>query len=274
MWVAPDVNNCYRAKCKLCNCTMKADITNIKRDTQTAADTKVKEAEIKLSAVFAARNLPLTLMDHLDSVLKECFPDSKIAQGIQMKCNKVTAVTLVGVKTACIVVHYFSEEEHKVVSRFWDLVQVYDPCDSASVEKGGTAENFYAKIVESFEKANVPLSNVIDFASDCCNTMMIENNSVASHFRESCPGIIIMICICHSLHLCSSAGCKEIKRCDDMARNIHSFFFLNNISNVFEYGCLKNAAPILNPLTVTVSCDGKNFGELGTTLPSLIGRWF
>ncbi|XP_050063107.1 uncharacterized protein LOC114121778 [Aphis gossypii] len=54
--------------------------------------------------------------------------------------------------------------------------------------------------------------------------MMGEHNSVASRLRDSCPGIFIMKCVCHSAHLCVSEACKYLPRsCEDLARNIYNF---------------------------------------------------
>jgi len=50
-------------------------------------------------------------------------------------------------------------------------------------------------------------------------------NSVASRMQNVFPGIFLMKCFCHSLHLVSSETCKELpKRCEDLARQIHSYF--------------------------------------------------
>lgn len=43
------------------------------------------------------------------------------------------------------------------------------------------------------------MENVIGFASDGCKVMMNEYNSIYSRFKELCPGILTMKCICHSL---------------------------------------------------------------------------
>ncbi|XP_012536395.2 uncharacterized protein LOC105836713 isoform X1 [Monomorium pharaonis] len=65
--------------------------------------------------------------------------------------------------------------------------------------------------------------------------MMGEHNLVASRFKEQCPGIVIMKCICHSLHLCASEACKKLPHtCEDLARNIHNFF-KNSSKRMSEY---------------------------------------
>ncbi|XP_050066483.1 uncharacterized protein LOC126555629 [Aphis gossypii] len=54
--------------------------------------------------------------------------------------------------------------------------------------------------------------------------MMGQHNSVVSRLRESCPGIFLMKCVCHSAHLCASEACKQLPRAlEDMARNIFNF---------------------------------------------------
>lgn len=91
--------------------------------------------------------------------------------------------------------------------------------------QGATAEHLFNIVKASFEKHEVPFSNVVGFASDGCNTMMGCNNSVATRFRDLCPNICILKCICHSLHLCESSACKQLPRmCEDLARDVFNYF--------------------------------------------------
>ncbi|GFN83339.1 connexin 27.5 [Plakobranchus ocellatus] len=59
----------------------------------TAHEDAVTKAELGLAAFFTEHNLPLSAMDHLTGLLKNIFPDSKIAQGI--KCGRSKATELV-----------------------------------------------------------------------------------------------------------------------------------------------------------------------------------
>lgn len=82
----------------------------------------------------------------------------------------------------------------------------------------------FSLLLESFSSLNIPDTNIIGFGSDGCNVMMGASNSVASRFKEQCPGIFILKCVCHSAHLCASEACKELPRnCEDFARNIFNF---------------------------------------------------
>lgn len=87
-----------------------------------------------------------------------------------------------------------------------------------------TAEKLFNSLMESLTSYGIPKYNVIGFGSDGCNTMMGENNSVASRMKIEFPGIFIMKCVCHSAHLCASEACKRLPRsCEDLARNIFNF---------------------------------------------------
>lgn len=53
------------------------------------------------------------------------------------------------------------------------------------------------------------------------NTMFGEHNSVAQRMNENYPGLTLSKCICHSIHLCASEACRELRHApEDLARNI------------------------------------------------------
>lgn len=213
----------------------------------------VKAAEINLCGFVAEHNISFLTMDHLCPLLTKIFPDSKIAKDLSVRRTKAKAIitnviasshksdltsilkttkfsiltdesTDISIhKSACIVVRYFDSTMGKIVSSLWELISVYD--EQKEVHAQGTAEHLFNKIMETFNKHQIPVANIIGFGSDGCNVMMGEFNSVASRFKVLCPGIFISKCICHSLHLCSSQACKSLpKSIEDLARNIHNFF--------------------------------------------------
>ncbi|KAK3929597.1 SCAN domain-containing protein 3, partial [Frankliniella fusca] len=104
----------------------------------------------------------------------------------------------------------------------WDLVQVFSDDDAEGAEVGATAERLFTLVMETFK--NVPTGNIVGFGSDGCSVMMGSHNSVASRMRENFPGITIMKCICHSLHLCASQACKHLPRSiEDLVRGIYNY---------------------------------------------------
>ncbi|XP_025205739.1 uncharacterized protein LOC112602039 [Melanaphis sacchari] len=216
---------------------------------------KIKIAEIKLCALLVEHNIAFNCIDHIVGVLKDIFDDSEICQKIQLKRTKATNViknvispfakqilatklklskfsvmidesTDIGCEsTMCIIVRFHDAEEQRIVSKFWSLIQVYDKKNIDKVNEGATANNLFSSCIQTFEEYKIPFTNIIGFGSDGCNSMFGVRNSVASRMQNVFPGIFLMKCICHSLHLVSSEACKELpKRCEDLARQIHSYF--------------------------------------------------
>lgn len=89
------------------------------------------------------------------------------------------------------------------------LIPVFSSDDPKGAREGATSNRIFNCIMKSFTDFDVPVSNIIGFGSDECSTMMGVNNSVSSRFKDLCPGIYIMKCICHSAHLCASETCKN-----------------------------------------------------------------
>ncbi|XP_071567430.1 protein FAM200A-like [Temnothorax nylanderi] len=211
--------------------------------------------EIKLVGFLTEHNLSFRLTDHFVDLLKNICPDYPVIQNIAMKRTKATniAVHVIGashkeklaeilrnnkfslltdestdiscIKTACVVVRYNDTNKKKIVSEFWELYKIYD---SSNANEGATAENLFNGIIKCLENYSIPLSNIIGFAADGCSTMMGQHNSVASRFKEKCPNIFILKCVCHSAALCASEACKTLPRSiEDLARNIYNFFKLS-----------------------------------------------
>ncbi|KAG5886014.1 hypothetical protein JTB14_018431 [Gonioctena quinquepunctata] len=60
--------------------------------TEKSEEIAVRNAEIKLSALLATNQLPFLLMDTLSPLLRIIFPNSKIAQKLNLKRTKATAI--------------------------------------------------------------------------------------------------------------------------------------------------------------------------------------
>lgn len=112
-----------------------------------------------------------------------------------------------------------------VESKLWELYDVYDANDPENAGKGATGKCLYEGIINTFKKHNVPQQNIIGFGADGCSVMIGINNSVTSRFRNDCPGLVVIKCVCHSAHLCASEACKHLPRkCEDLAREVYHFF--------------------------------------------------
>lgn len=199
-------------------------------------ETDVKRAEIKLSAFFANHNIAFQVVDMLTPVLKDIFPDSKIAQGIQFhrkKCTTIinnniapeeieetvqiirkcpfsvlvdesTDIILFTQKFLCVLVHYVHPDNGTVHTRLLELVGI-DATDCSAI-----------KMYEEFKKCTsskqIPISKLIGVASDDANVMIGKNNSFLSHLQNDLPSLVLMQCICHSAALVASKAAEKLPR--------------------------------------------------------------
>lgn len=273
-------DNPLKAKCKVCNVLLSAEISTIRRHGSSNKDhiknfksiqkiapmtsyitppkisplqISIKKAEIRIAAYVVEHNLPFNAVEHVPQLLKNCFPDSKIAQGLELKRTKCTKVVekvlateaksnivkqlcdtefsiltdestdITSNKQACVVVRYFDFQSGRIRSKFWALSDIF--VDEKTRVEGATGENLFNNLMKCFEEYNIADKNIIGFGSDGCNVMMGEHDSVASRMRTRFPGITIMKCICHSFHLCASAACEVLpRRCEELTRNIVNYF--------------------------------------------------
>ncbi|XP_076064370.1 zinc finger protein 862-like [Oratosquilla oratoria] len=229
-----------------------------------------------LMAFIAEHNLSFSIIDHMVELMKVMFPDSAIAQGIHMHKTKCTETmkSLANVitedlvkklriykfsiiidettdvsctKTCAVLVRYFDLTSHKINSCFFSLINLYS---SSSV--GSTVENLYEKLMETLDSHNIPRSNFIGFAADGASKIMGENNSLTGSLKDSLPGITVLRCICHSIHLAASEAAKQLPRkCEDLLRDIYSFFSHSakrkHELKIFQIFCNVKPHKILHP---------------------------
>ncbi|KMQ86838.1 putative zinc finger protein 862 [Lasius niger] len=251
-WVGPDRNNDTRAWCNWCNASLIADISLIKthkttkkheknaaaygcsspnlmskffkpQDTYNALNKITKKAGIKICGFMAAHNIPYAVVNDLIPCLKSALPDSKILEGVYMKRLKATKIVTNVI--ACIVVRYYDEELGQITSKFWDLTSVFPEDDTEAAEEGATGRRLYDLLIKAFTEKGVPLENILGFGCDGASVNVGVRNSMASRLQESCPGVIIMKCICHSLHIAASNACTMHmpRSCEALARDVHTY---------------------------------------------------
>lgn len=197
---------------------------------------KIATAEIKLAGFFSEHNISFKTADHLIEIIKENFTDPETVKNVTLKRTKCRAIVenVIGetfkeelvkilketkfsilidestdiacTKSMCIVTRFFDSSSGRVVSKFFELINVFGPDLPENIEQGATAENLYTVLMDAFNKYGIPKENVVGFGSDGCNTMIGQNNSIASRLRQDFPGIVILKCI----H-CISARVKHVR---------------------------------------------------------------
>ncbi|XP_064095595.1 uncharacterized protein LOC135207687 [Macrobrachium nipponense] len=175
------------------------------------------------------------------------FPDSVIAQGLEMKRTKCTEIAknlgtcmtndlfeklksnlfsiiidestdVTASKFLTIIVKYFDFKNCTIKTRMLDLIDIYE---GNAENVGSSGEVLFKKLIEILEAHQIPLSNFIGFAADGASNVMGAFDSLSSRLKETLPGITIFKCICHSINLCSSEAAKTLPRqCEDFIRNV------------------------------------------------------
>lgn len=170
----------------------------------------------------------------LTPVLKDIFPDSEIAQGIQLHRKKCTTIinniiapveieetiqiirkcpfsVLVDESTdictqkfLCVLVHYVHPEYGTVHTRLLELVGI-DATDCSAI-------NMYKEFKKCINSKQIPISNLIGVASDGANVMIGKNNSFFLHLQNDLPSLVLMQCICHSAALVASKAAEKLPR--------------------------------------------------------------
>lgn len=208
-------------------------------------------ATILLACFIAEHNLPFSTADHLVELMKIMFPDSAIAQGMTMGRTKCTdVIKILGrcvmneliekmrlnkfsiiidestdistLKSMAVIVRFFDRAANTVKTSMLQLIDMYNTNEDM---QGSTGQNLYTQLMHTLGTHQIPLENFIGFAADGASNIMGELNSLSSRLRSNLPGITIIKCVCHSLHLCASEAARTLpKHCEDLIRNVYTYF--------------------------------------------------
>lgn len=180
-------------------------------------------------AFVAEHNLPISIRYHLPGLIANVTSDSKVASAAKCARTKNSAIfrnVMGNVSFSDLVVCLRNTKFSLIIDESTDLstlkylvllARYYDQnvqktCDvflTLLEMKDCTAQGLYTSIVNFFEKNNIPLENVIGFASD--NALFVQG------------------CVCHSIALCASNACTELPNSiEEVARRIYSYIMNSN----------------------------------------------
>lgn len=147
----------------------------------------------------------------------------------------------------CIVVRYFDKERGQIYDSLWDVVEILKGDEHVTAN----AQTIYNSIITSFEKNEIPLSNISMFCSDTASVMMGINNSVASKLKQKFPNIKIVKCNCHIEHLCAQNAMKMLP-CYDFTSTLYNYMS-NSSKKMHNYKVLQEKLK-LPPLILLKPC--------------------
>ena len=237
------------AKSKKHESCRKADIyissmPKITNFTKKSIDDNRKVAELKLAA-FIAEHCSIKTIDHMTETIKNLDKDSRVLQSINMRRTKCTALILnvlspcyfseliedIGTsfyslivdesttidtkKCMSVMVRYYSITKKSIVTTFYKLIEL----------EGGDADSMFNAFKKELESDGLKLSNMIGIGIDGANVMIGKKNSFTSRLKLLVPHLVVVKCLCHSLHLAAENACLVLpKQLDFIVRETHNWF--------------------------------------------------
>ncbi|KAL1268761.1 hypothetical protein QQF64_034124 [Cirrhinus molitorella] len=145
---------------------------------------ETRRAEVKMAATMVQHNIPLAFSDHLSPLLKECFPDSQIAQRYSSARTKTSAII-----NKCIAPYLMNEQVKNLCSQPFTLAtdgsnDTGCPCHIAhnnahagglvySEISGFDVEDFCIDVAYWF-KSSTKRKNMLDEFCVFCDTKYME----------------------------------------------------------------------------------------------------
>lgn len=210
---------------------------------QTISD-KRKIAELKISA-FIAEHCSMYSIDHLGSLIKTLDETSQLLGEIKLHRTKGTALiknvispclledlvidlgneyysliidesTAVDItKLLCLMIKYYSKTKKKVITTFYRLIEI-ESGDAITL-----TTTFKTQILED----GLKIENLIGIGVDGANVMVDKHNFFFSILKETINELVVVKCICHSLHLAAEHSCKCLPRnLDFIVKECHNWF--------------------------------------------------
>ena len=175
---------------------------------------------------LAEHNLPIAVADHIGPLVKDIFPNSKIAKGYQCARTKATCILngairpdlqvelITEMKKSCfsistdgsndqslekmnpVTVRLFDINQHKIVTKFLGMC----------LSKSSTAVGIFSLIDEVFPKNEIPWENCISLGVDNTSVNVGKHKSLIVEARKQNANIILMGCPCHIAHNTAKHG--------------------------------------------------------------------
>ncbi|CAH1972573.1 unnamed protein product [Acanthoscelides obtectus] len=193
-WIGPVLADETKSLCKICKCTLAAH----KKDLLLHGKSKKHQEAEKRSLAGPSKKIT--------EFMKK---DSKYSLII----DESTAVD--STKMLCVMIKYFSKKQTKIVTTFYKLIEI---------EKGD-AITISAAVTKQLELDGLKLGNLIGIGVDGANVMVGAHNSVASFLKAKNNELVIIKCVCHSLHLAAEYAFKLLPRhLDFIIKECHNWF--------------------------------------------------
>ncbi|XP_026685957.1 uncharacterized protein LOC113471199 [Diaphorina citri] len=99
-----------------------------------------------------------------------------------------------------LIIRYFSHRENKVVTTFYRLLEI----------EAGDHLTMVTAFQSALEKDGLKIDKLLGIGIDGANVMTGKYNSFSSKLKELIPHLVIVKCVCHSLHLAAEKSLLEL----------------------------------------------------------------
>ena len=175
-------------------------------------DVAARKAEVKITGFLAEHNLPIAVADHIGPLLKDIFPDSKIASAYACGRTKSTCILNHAIKPDLqakltdrmresfssitidgsndqnlekmnpVTVRLFDISQHKVVPNFLDMC----------LSRTSTAAAIFSSINDAFVSNDVSWDNCVSLGVDNTSVNVGKHRSLFVEAKKLNPHIMLM----------------------------------------------------------------------------------
>ena len=143
-------------------------------------------------AVLIKNNLSFCIHQELLEDIGDSFYSLIVDESTTIDCKKVLT----------LVVKYFSENKIKVITTFYRLVEM----------ESGTADAMSNTILSCLNTDKLKCDKFLGLGVDGASVNVGSNHSLTTNLREINNNLIVIKCICHSLHLAAEKACDTLPR--------------------------------------------------------------
>nr|XP_042909175.1 uncharacterized protein LOC122271550 [Parasteatoda tepidariorum] len=164
----------------------------------------IKLHRTKCSAIIKKDIAPALFEEQIEGIKDEMF-SLIIDESTDVSC----------VKHLCLCIRYYHPKDNRIVSQYLGLIHVTVT----------TAEVLY-NTVKSFSGQNkIEIKQCFAIATDGASNLCGVNNSLFTLMKQDNPDLILVKCICHSLHLVCSHASEELpSNIDYLLRETYNWF--------------------------------------------------
>ena len=205
---------------------------------------KTKISELKIAA-FIAEHSAIQTVDHLINIIPELDASSVALRNLKLhrtKCAMLIknvlgpvmlsdlveeigdfpfsiiideSTDLTTQKVLCVMLRFFSLRSRQIVTTFYRLIKLVE-CDAKTVHDA---------IKNQMKKDGLKIENMVGIGVDGASVMVGKHNSVTALFKQEIQDLVIIKCVCHSLHLCAEKAAETLPRqLEFLVRECHNWF--------------------------------------------------